>query len=56
MASASDAPRFAGAAALGLMFRPIIDTDMPFLTRLYGSIRAHELAPVPWSEAEKAQK
>ena len=54
MSSASDAPRFAAASALGLTFRPITDADMPFLTALYGSTRAHELAPVPWNEEQKA--
>ena len=52
--SAPGEPRFAAAGALGLTFRPIADADMPFLTQLYGSTRAEELAPVPWSEAEKA--
>jgi ribosomal protein S18 acetylase RimI-like enzyme len=50
---AAGEPRFAAATARGLTFRPIVDADLPFLTRLYGSTRAHELAPVPWSEAEK---
>ena len=27
---------------------------MPFLSRLYGSTREAELAPVPWTDAEKA--
>jgi ribosomal protein S18 acetylase RimI-like enzyme len=52
--SASGEPHFAAATALGLTFRPITDADMPFLTDLYGSTRAQELAPVPWSEAQKA--
>jgi ribosomal protein S18 acetylase RimI-like enzyme len=50
---APDEPCFAAATARGLTFRPIVDADLPFLTRLYGSTRTQELAPVPWSEAEK---
>src|SRR5712691_549978 len=45
---------FARAAAAGLTFRPIADADRPFLARLYASTRAEELAPVPWSEEQKA--
>ena len=47
-------PRFAAAAALGLGFRPITDADLPFLRELYGSTRALELAPVPWTPEQKA--
>jgi GNAT superfamily N-acetyltransferase len=42
------------AADLGLGFRPIAEADLPFLYRVYASTRAQELAPVPWSEAQKA--
>ena len=42
------------AGALGLSFRPIADADLPFLTRVYASTRAEELAPVPWTEEQKA--
>lgn len=35
-------------------FRPIIDNDLPFLSQLYASTRADEMAMVPWSEEEKA--
>jgi ribosomal protein S18 acetylase RimI-like enzyme len=42
------------AAEAGLRFRPIADADLPFLYRVYASTRAEELAPVPWSEAQKA--
>jgi GNAT superfamily N-acetyltransferase len=42
------------AAAAGLRFRAAADDDLPFLRDLYGSTRAAELAPVPWSEAEKS--
>ncbi len=34
--------------------RPLVEDDREFLCRLYASTRADELAPVPWSEAEKA--
>lgn len=33
--------------------RPITDDDLPFLNDVYASTRQEELAPVPWSEAEK---
>lgn len=42
------------AADARLGFRPIADDDLPFLYRVYASTRAEELAPVPWSEAQKA--
>lgn len=42
------------AGASGLIFRPIADADLRFLARLYASTRAQELAPVPWTEDEKA--
>ncbi len=38
----------------GISFRPISDSDLPFLARLYASTRQDELAVTPWSEAEKA--
>jgi GNAT superfamily N-acetyltransferase len=41
-------------ADLGLGFRPVADADLPFLYRVYAASRAEELAPVPWSEAQKA--
>ena len=41
------------AAQAGLSFRPIAEADLPFLYRLYASTRADELAPLPWSEAQK---
>jgi ribosomal protein S18 acetylase RimI-like enzyme len=49
-AAAAPGPRAVG---LGLSFRPIAETDLPFLTDLYASTRDEELAPVPWTEAEK---
>jgi GNAT superfamily N-acetyltransferase len=42
------------AADAGLGFRSIVETDLPFLYRVYASTRSEELAPVPWSEAQKA--
>lgn len=48
-----DAP--AGWAARGLSLRARTERDRPFLRTLYGAFRAAELAPVPWSEAAKAQ-
>jgi ribosomal protein S18 acetylase RimI-like enzyme len=48
-----DAP--AGWSARGLSLRVRTDGDRPFLRDLYGSFRAAELAPVPWTEAAKAQ-
>jgi ribosomal protein S18 acetylase RimI-like enzyme len=42
------------AAALGLVFRPMTDADLGFLSALYASTRTEELAHLPWSEVEKA--
>ncbi|KWV46307.1 GCN5 family acetyltransferase [Bradyrhizobium macuxiense] len=42
------------AAGAGLTFRTITDADLPFLARVYASTRTEELAPLPWSDAEKA--
>jgi len=42
------------AAASGCRFRRLAEPDLPFLGQLYASTRAEELAPVPWSEADKA--
>lgn len=49
------APAFgwARAADRGCRFRRITEADLPFLVRLYASTRAEELAPVPWSQADK---
>lgn len=35
-------------------FRPVVPDDLPFLREVYASARAEELAPVPWSDAQKA--
>jgi ribosomal protein S18 acetylase RimI-like enzyme len=37
-----------------LSLRPISDADLPFLMRLYGTLRADELAQVPWTDEQKA--
>jgi ribosomal protein S18 acetylase RimI-like enzyme len=42
------------AANAGLTFRRATDADLPLLARIYASTRTEELAPVPWTEAEKA--
>jgi ribosomal protein S18 acetylase RimI-like enzyme len=53
----SEHPRaFALPAALlaqGFTLRPETDADTAFLIRLYTSTREEELAPVPWSSAQK---
>ena len=36
-------------------FRPMSEADLGFLQRLYASTREEELAPVPWSEEQKAE-
>ena len=49
------APAFgwARAAGCGCGFRRLAEADLPFLNRLYASTRAEEMAPVPWSQADK---
>jgi len=37
----------------GVTFRPVGEADHPFLRDLYASVRAAELAPVPWPDAAK---
>lgn len=37
-----------------LTLRPITDADHDFLLRLYGTVRADELAQVPWTDEQKA--
>jgi ribosomal protein S18 acetylase RimI-like enzyme len=46
-------PKLARAARRGLSFRRITETDLPFLAALYASTRREEVAPLPWSDAEK---
>lgn len=36
-----------------IKLRPIVDADREFLYRCYASTRTEELAPVPWSDADK---
>jgi len=45
---------WARAAKAGLTFRPIADTDLAFLARLFASTRADELAATPMTDAQKA--
>lgn len=40
-------------AGAGLTFRPMTDADLPFLSRVYASTRAEELAVTSWTEAQK---
>ncbi|MGF6310577.1 ribosomal protein S18 acetylase RimI-like enzyme [Bradyrhizobium sp. i1.8.4] len=53
---ATGTPAFgwARAAQAGCGFRRLSEADLAFLSRLYASTRAEELAAVPWSEADKA--
>jgi ribosomal protein S18 acetylase RimI-like enzyme len=44
---------WARAAAAGLSFRPITAADLPFLFQVYASTRTEELAPMPWTDAQK---
>ena len=37
-----------------IVLRPVTPADEPFLLRVYGSTRAEELAPVPWTDEQKA--
>lgn len=43
------------AAAAGCRFRRIANGDLPFLAQLYASTRAKELAPAPWTDAQKTE-
>jgi ribosomal protein S18 acetylase RimI-like enzyme len=45
---------WARALGAGLEFRPATDADLPFLSRLYASTRAEELAVTSWTDAQKA--
>jgi ribosomal protein S18 acetylase RimI-like enzyme len=38
-----------------LSLRPITDDDREFLLRVYAGTRAEELAPVPWTDEQKAE-
>jgi ribosomal protein S18 acetylase RimI-like enzyme len=52
MVDAAAAP-WRRAAEVGLSFRPIGESDLPFLKRVYFSTRLDELAHIPWSDAQK---
>ncbi|WP_156884492.1 GNAT family N-acetyltransferase [Stappia stellulata] len=51
--SGNHLPELARAARRGLSFRRIAEADLPFLAALYASTRREEVAPLPWSDAEK---
>ena len=51
MTASSDWKR---AAEAGLTFRRIADADLPLVARIYASTRTEELAPLPWSNADKS--
>jgi ribosomal protein S18 acetylase RimI-like enzyme len=56
MISEQTPPAFTLPAALlsqGLSLRPETGADIAFLKRLYASTREEELAPLPWSTAQK---
>lgn len=38
-----------------IQLRPIIESDMPLLNRVYASTREQELRPVPWSDEQKRE-
>ena len=40
---------------IGVALRPMLETDLAFLERVYGSTRESELAQTDWSDAQKAQ-
>jgi ribosomal protein S18 acetylase RimI-like enzyme len=45
---------WARAAKAGLTFRPVADTDQPFLARVFASTRAEELAATSMTATQKA--
>lgn len=47
-------PAFEAAAALGLVCRPMVDADLPFVAALFASTRAEEVAATGWPEATQA--
>src|SRR5882757_146040 len=51
---AAAAPSWMRAGGAGLTFRPTTDADLPFLSRLYASTRAEELALTSWTDEQKA--
>jgi ribosomal protein S18 acetylase RimI-like enzyme len=44
---------WARAADAGLTFRPVAETDLPFLEQLYASTRTEELSITGWSDTRK---
>ena len=48
-------PPILAAARLGISYRPITDSDLPFLFEVYASTRAEELAPTGWPVEVKVQ-
>ena len=48
-------PPIRAAAALDIAYRPISDSDLPFLFDVYGSTRVEELAPTGWPVEMKVQ-
>ena len=47
--------RFPTAEALGIDFRPCLEEDLPFLSDLYASTRAEEVAVTGWPEETQRQ-
>ena len=48
-------PPLRAAATLGIAYRPIEDSDLPFLFDVYGSTRVEELAQTDWPLEMKVQ-
>ena len=48
-------PPLRAAATLGIAYRPISDSDLPFLFDVYGSTRVEELAQTDWPLEMKVQ-
>ena len=38
---------------MSISFRPITESDLPFLSKLYASTREQEMAVLPWTTAQK---
>ena len=48
-------PPLRAASALGISYRPIADSDLPFLFDVYCSTRVEELEPTGWTAEMKVQ-
>src|SRR5687768_5421743 len=48
-------PPLRAASALGISYRPIADSDLPFLFDVYGSTRVEELEPTGWTVEMKVE-